>query len=153
MYTKIISTKSVRVFRRYSLTKSKKHNIIQTMRNALRFFIWFVLSMPSLAKADLCAYLDKDTFNKAYEILSNASEYTEYCPICDGAVAKTHIIYKIAFLQPNDSTYEIYINDAPVDIAYTYVDNKNVGLAADCPEIYNLSWTIDVLDILPPVSR
>ena len=122
-------------------------------KNYIFFTLFILLFFPLSGKADLCAYLDKDTFNKAYEILSNASEYTEYCPICDGAVAKTHIIYKIAFLQPNDSTYEIYINDAPVDIAYTYVDNKNVGLAADCPEIYNLSWTIDVLDILPPVSR
>lgn len=144
---------SVGIFRRYSLTKSKKHNIIQTMRNALRFFIWFVLSMPSLAKADLCAYLDKNTFDKAYDILLNTTEYIAYCPLCDDATAKLNIVQKISFMQPGEDIYEIYINDAPVDIAYTYVDGKNVGLMAGCSEIYKLPGVVDILNVPPPINR
>lgn len=124
------------------------------MKKISSFFTLFILLFfPSLGKADLCAYLDKNTFDKAYDILSNATEYIEYCPLCDDTTAMSNVIKKISFVQPDEDVYEIYINDTPVDIAYAYVDGKNVGLMAGCPDIYRLPWAIDVLNILPPVKN
>ncbi len=122
-------------------------------KNYVFFTLFILLFFPLSGKADLCAYLDKNTFDKAYDILLNTTEYIAYCPLCDDATAKLNIVQKISFMQPGEDIYEIYINDAPVDIAYTYVDGKNVGLMAGCSEIYKLPGVVDVLNAMPPVKN
>lgn len=122
-------------------------------KNYIFFTLFILLFFPLSGKADLCAYLDKNTFDKAYDILSNTTEYIAYCPLCDDATAKLNTVQKISFVQPGEDVYEIYINDAPVDIAYAYVDGKNVGLMAGCPDIYKLPGVVDVLNTPPPVKN
>jgi hypothetical protein len=56
-------------------------------------------------------------------------------------------------MQPDDNTYEIYINNTSVDIAYIYIDEKNLGVEADCVEIYNIPDIIDILNVPPPINR
>lgn len=112
-----------------------------------------LLLFPFLGRADLCAYLDKSTFDKAYEILSNTTEYIEYCPLCDDTTAKRHNLQQLTFMQPYDNIYEIYINNTPVDIAYIYIDGKNLGMVADCAEIYSIPDIIDILNMPPPSNR
>ena len=113
----------------------------------------FILYFPCSANADLCAYLDKSTFDKAYKILSKTTEYIEYCSLCDDAVAKRHDVQQLTFMQPDNNIYEIYINNAPVDIAYIYIEEKNLGVVADCAEIYNVPGIIDILNVPPPINR
>ncbi len=122
-------------------------------KNYIFFTLFILLFFPLSGKADLCAYLDKNAFDKAYDILLNTTEYIAYCPLCDDATAKLNTVQKISFMQLGEDIYEIYINDAPVDIAYTYVDGKNVGLMAGCSEIYKLPGVVDVLNAMPPVKN
>ncbi len=124
------------------------------MKICMFLILSFVLLLfPSLGRADLCAYLDKSTFDKAYEILSNTNEYIEYCPLCDDTTAKRRDIQQLTFIQPDDNIYEIYINNTPVDIAYIYIDEKNLGVVADCVEIYSIPEIIDILNVPPPINR
>ena len=122
-------------------------------KNYIFFTLFILLFFPLSGKADLCAYLDKNAFDKAYDILLNTTEYIAYCPLCDDATAKRHTIQQLTFMQPDDNTYEIYINNTPVDIAYIYIDEKNLGVEADCVEIYNIPDIIDILNVPPPINR
>ena len=155
-YDKSDNKKSIYIalVRFYHLTTIYICFTIITMKKCAFLILSFaLLFFPSLGKADLCAYLDKSTFDKAYDILSKTTDYIEYCPLCDYATANSHTIQQLTFMQPDDNTYEIYINNTPVDIAYIYIDEKNLGVEADCVEIYKIPDIIDILNVPPPINR
>lgn len=100
------------------------------------------------AHADQCGYLDYETFLRAYDLFKNTDVYIDYCPLCDDSIPTEKSIEKLGYKKIQGSKdaqfyYEIYINDDPIDLAYAYIDGRNVGILVKCGEIIGVPEFID----------
>ena len=102
-----------------------------------KVFIFVMSLFPAMALADQCSYVSKATVLKAMDILQNVNTFIEYCPLCDDFMPIKKTIVSLRYepikLQ-SDTVYEIYINDTPVDLAYTYINGINLGVKLKCSE-------------------
>lgn len=91
--------------------------------------------LPS--RADQCQLVSKDVVLRAYDILNTASSYVDFCAPCMDSEPVTRPIDTVAikkeyYAPDNEILYTILINGMPVDLAYVYVNGKNLGVQASC---------------------
>lgn len=97
------------------------------------------------AQADICAFIDQPTAERAYALLQNKHEFVKYCLPCQDekpqSLAKEDLTLK--YVNAEKSLQQIYLNQQPQDLAYLFIyDQKaekyiNLALAADCPNVHN----------------
>lgn len=115
-----------------------------------KLFFCFLVTMLSLhlAKADQCALLQKNVADNAYNLLKNTESYIDFCAPCmDKEPVAKHInnveIQSVYYKPTDKNLYQIFINDTPIDIAYIYVNGKNVGIQSECTPIQDVPEYID----------
>lgn len=107
------------------------------MKNIFLVFIVSILFICNSASADQCAYIDEKTKDAAYSILESINDYVDFCAPCQDGEPTEHKINKLNYEQVEytkngNKFYQIYINDNPIDIAYIYVNGRNLGILANC---------------------
>ena len=115
-----------------------------------KLFIFFALCILHQfpACADQCALIPKDIADNAYNILKNAESYIDFCAPCmDKEPITKHINnveIQVVYYNPTDENlYQILIDDSPIDIAYVYVNGKNLGMQVNCTPIIDVPEYID----------
>ncbi len=101
-----------------------------------------------LAKADQCALVPKDVADNAYHLLKNAKSYIDFCAPCMDKEPVTKNINNVeiqsVYYKPTNKTlYQILIDGTSIDIAYVYVNGKNLGMQAKCTPIQDIPEYID----------
>lgn len=94
------------------------------------------------AKADICAFVDKQVAEKAVEILQKQSEIIDYCSLCASSTPQT-IEIKTVEIQPrqlNDKNYSaVEVNKIGIDLAYIYLKKgkryENLAYLSGCKEV------------------
>lgn len=99
-------------------------------------------------KADQCALIPKDVANNAYNILKNVEFYIDFCAPCmDKEPAIKYInnveIHSVYYKPTNETLYQILIDSTPIDIAYVYVNGRNLGMQSNCTPISDVPEYID----------
>ncbi|GEM_PF-6730776 len=115
-----------------------------------KLFVCFLVTMFSLhlAKADQCALLPKNVADNAYHLLKNAGSYIDFCAPCmDKEPVTKHVnnleIQSVYYKPTNKTLYQILIDGTPIDIAYVYVNGKNLGIQSECTPIHDVPEYID----------
>ncbi|MEQ1564694.1 MAG: hypothetical protein ABMA64_03565 [Myxococcota bacterium] len=93
------------------------------------------------AQADQCAWITKAQADAAVRRLTPGSEWLPWCEPCGDAIPARAKKVGRATASPVDSGgfWEVSIDGAPVDLAYTYVHDgadkgfTNLALLSDCP--------------------
>jgi hypothetical protein len=122
------------------------------MKNVFLIFIACILFICGSATADQCAYIDANTRSIAYNILKSADAYIDFCAPCRDSVPIENKINnleykKVDYVEDGEQFYQIYINDKPKDIAYIYVDGKNLGMSAGCkPSSRGIQYVPEYID-------
>lgn len=102
-------------------------------------FLVFIglLFISNNAAADQCVYIDEKTRDAAYEMLKTTDVYTDFCAPCQDAepiekkVDKLEY-KKVDYMENDEQFYKIYINDKPIDLAYVYINGRNLGMQTSC---------------------
>lgn len=129
------------------LTQSIQTYKLTVMKKQLTFFAIYILCF-SLAYADQCEWVSWDVAEKAYNLLLNSLDYTHFCAPCMDKEPITKQINTVD-IKPVDrkgnskTLYQILINNKPIDIAYVYINGKNLGMQADCTPIGDVPEYID----------
>lgn len=94
-----------------------------------------------VAYADMCAWNDKATAQKAVKILETHDRYLDYCELCNASPTEKRIqdvSYK-AVAGEGGKYYEVFVNGEALDIAYAFVPTneernkfQNLGKLAGC---------------------
>ncbi|MDR1207489.1 MAG: hypothetical protein LBK26_03690 [Rickettsiales bacterium] len=112
-------------------------NRIDSMSRKYLIFAVILSFVCINANADQCAYINKKTTDAAYSILKSVDNYIDFCAPCGDSEPVEKKIDKLEYKQVDyveDGIrfYQIYINDEPMDMAYVYVNRKNLGMMANC---------------------
>ena len=124
----------------------QKYNL--TVMKKFLIFCMMCAWLPSLANADQCALIPQDVAEKAYTLLSQSKDYTDFCAPCNDTEPvtkqiKTLDIQSVYLKYADETLYQILINDKPIDIAYIYINGKNLGMQANCTPISMVPEYID----------
>ncbi len=117
------------------------------MRMLFIFFSLYILC-TSPVRADQCEWVFWDVAEKAYKLLKHSKDYTEFCAPC---MDKEPITLQINTLDiqlvhqkdTDDRLYQILVNGKSIDIAYVYINGKNLGMQANCSPISGVPEYID----------
>jgi hypothetical protein len=96
------------------------------------------LASCGAARADQCAWNDKEVAAKATEIVKPDAVVLEFCEPCrDKQPGKPFKVKKATVREPKAGYFELVINGHPVDLAYLFVRTEedvfvNVGVLANC---------------------
>lgn len=117
------------------------------MKKLFFCFLVIIFSLRPL-KADQCALIPKDVANNAYNILKNVEFYIDFCAPCmDKEPAIKYInnveIQSVYYKPTNETLYQILIDSTPIDIAYVYVNGRNLGMQSNCTPISDVPEYID----------
>lgn len=115
-----------------------------------KLFIIFALYIfwPCTTHADQCEWIPKDVAEKAYKLLAHSEDYIDFCAPCMDKEPLTRQINTLD-LQPvlkkntDETLYKILINGKSIDIAYVYINGKNLGMQANCTPISDVPEYID----------
>lgn len=116
------------------------------------FFFVCILFISLDATADQCAFINKNTRDIAYNLLKSTETYLDFCPSCGDIAPKefkiNDLYYKnIEYSENGEQFYQIYINGRPVDIAYVYINGKNLGMQSDCtPNGQRIQYVPEYID-------
>ena len=107
------------------------------MKRLFSIFYISLLFVCNKAIADQCAYIDVNTKDRAYNILKSTEVYIDFCAPCEDSVPIENKISKLEYkkvdyIENNTQYYQIYINNEPIDLAYVYVDGRNLGILTNC---------------------
>ena len=85
----------------------------------------FIL-LCSICSADQAAWITRKQADAAFKILSTAGTVRHYCEPCGDKGYRTEKIrfVKSGKVETEGEYYEVLINDAPVDLAYIYIQQK-----------------------------
>jgi hypothetical protein len=105
-------------------------------RAALATFILSVALAPALARADQCAFVSQQQANDALELVEPGA--TVVCEPCGDAPATVRVESVSAAAAGVEDFWEVSINAAGIDLAYTFVENGdgkyvNLSKMVDCP--------------------
>ncbi len=95
----------------------------------------FTLGFSSAALADQCSYITKEQSLAAIARLNVGQTIYQFCEPCGDKIPTPISIKNLSAQTTGDPDYwEVQVNDANIDLAYTYVDsgntNQKVNLAA-----------------------
>lgn len=92
--------------------------------------------------ADQCAYISKAQAKKAVKILLDAKSVKSLCEPCGETNPETVKVESLGLRKAGYQNYsEVVINDKGIDLAYTYVNGKNLAMLSGCP-VQDVSPTI-----------
>lgn len=117
------------------------------MRKLFVLLLVYTISL-SLARGDQCELIPQDVATKAYDLLITSDSYTYFCAPCMDREPVTEKINKLDIQQvyydiEDETLYTILINDKPIDIAYIYINGKNLGMQVNCTPISYVPEYID----------
>ena len=93
---------------------------------------------PGLAGADQCAYVVPGQAQDAVQLLEVGKDIIQFCEPCgDTAPALVHVESFTAAETGFEGTWEVSVNGAGIDLAYTFIDNGdgrwiNLAEMVDC---------------------
>lgn len=93
-----------------------------------------ILLLFSSAHADQCASIEKSQAVKAMEVLSTANNINWLCEPCGEKSPRSIQVNSLEIKsidQKND--WAVFLNGQNLDIAYTFVDGKNLAYIVQCP--------------------
>lgn len=101
-----------------------------------KIFAFFVVGLlPWMAVADQCAYVSQEIADNAMKILQKTDNYIDFCALCEDSFPIKIDIKSVEYKKVKDhDLYELYINDKPIDLAYTYIQDINLGVKLKCSE-------------------
>jgi len=95
------------------------------------------------AHADQCAYITLAQAKKAVRVLLSAERVQSFCEPCGETTPETLSVQSLGLRKVDYENYwEVQINESGIDLAYTYVNGKNLAMKAGC-EARNVSEQID----------
>lgn len=101
------------------------------MKNILAFLAFSIMSTTVFA--DQCAYVSLSEARKAMQVLTEAKSVKSLCELCGEKKAQSVVIESLTMKKTGlDRFWEIRINNTGIDLAYTYVDGKNLAQMAGC---------------------
>lgn len=101
--------------------------------NKLIPFLVSILTVQ-IASADQCAYLDKQTATAAAQSILKGQDIKFLCEPCGETVASKVDLKTLSINKVNiENFWEISINGKNIDLAYTFVDGKNLAIKSGCP--------------------
>lgn len=91
----------------------------------------------SIAQADQCAYVSKDQAQAALKAVQKAEDVDSLCQPC-GETQAQGIGFNTAEAKPvgSENFWGLYLDGRLTDLAYTYVDGKNLAAIVGCETMY-----------------
>ena len=123
------------------------------MKSILILVLTSLLALQTVA-ADQCAYIDQKESNSALEYLKIGQKYVEFCEPCGDTLFYQKEVKIIKYLEVDSvgkKQWEISLNKASIDLAYTYIKDtggsfKNLSKLANC-ESANVSISFPATQI------
>lgn len=113
-----------------------------------KLFMAIMIWAPIQALADQCEVLTPAQAQTAIQLLMSAKRIQLLCQPCGESMA-TDLTYQTLALtrfSQTDNLWTIKLDKENIDLAYTYVDGKNLALQSACP-------AVDVTPEVPDVTR
>lgn len=87
----------------------------------------------AMAFADQCAYITKTQAFSAAKVLRKGANVQLFCEPC-GETKSTSVFVETVEVRKTgyDNYFQVLINGQGIDLAYTYVNGRNLGLAIGC---------------------
>lgn len=101
----------------------------------ITLILGFAVSMTvtSIAMADQCAGVTKSQAEKALKAVLETSELQTLCEPCGETEPKTVVVKSVGIRKATSGGYwELIVNNAGVDLAYTYANSLNLAKFAGC---------------------
>jgi hypothetical protein len=87
------------------------------------------LTIPTIAKADQCAYISKEQALRAIEHLEPGKQIYKFCELCGDKRPQPVLINNVSLTNvPGMKFWEIKVNGRGIDLAYTYVNYPGAPL-------------------------
>lgn len=111
-------------------------------------YLLLILFVLNIAYADQAAYISKQDAEYAANVIRNYPMVMFYCEPCGDTHWQMESINSVyARYTEFENYWEVVINDKGVDLAYTYVLDKNIWVNI-AKEILYYDWVSDVTPIL-----
>ena len=108
------------------------------MLRALALFSLAAAFLSKPAMADQCAWVEKDTADKAKARIEKAGKVVHFCEPCgDKSPSPVDAVKKVQVLKQGESHWQVHLNGKGIDLAYVYVPTqkdtwRNIGRALQC---------------------
>jgi hypothetical protein len=104
------------------------------MRTLLSLFSLMIIVFSLSAQADQCSLITQEQALRAESLLLNSRRIQNLCELC-GETSPSLITFETLIARPAglENYWEVLLDEKNIDLAYTYVDGKNLAMLVDCP--------------------